>query len=565
MKKILSILILIILFLCTSVYGSEDPVSIELDRDTVPLHGTVNLDLTISGGNAEAPTLPPMSGLSVISSSVFNQTEIINFKVSKSLRYSFILRAEKEGQLTIPPITVLVDGSEYKTKPLELRVTHMESYAPPQRRPRLKIRSFFPFDDDEEEESKPPVSISAKLSKKELYLGEQLIAHVEVTKRYGGNIDSVLRSATNKNLLTEQLKPASIFQKFDSGMPESIERTTYLLYPLKEGELNVDGFILSYSSLGAIEELKTDQEQITVKPLPEVPDRYRSNFTKGVGKFQIHASCDATEVETGKPLLYKLEVTGHGNVSLVELKLPDFPNCRKFDTAEKSEKLIDGDGVVETKTFTTTLIPEKSGELTLPSTKFAFFNPNTGEYYETGSEPISIKVTGKDIKTTPTKSEQVQLGNKKYVGIRNSMHYRSYKIVDWKVALIAILPAIIFLFIKFTGKIKFNTKREKTPLKEFKAAIKSTADPYAAIQTALSEFLKRKLGISENRTTRDLLKMVEEQNVEKSLIDSFMELFDRCDEVRFMGGTSDADPKALLKQAVTVATQADKKIKKVSS
>ena len=78
-------------------------------------------------GSAGEPVIPDMPGFSVgplsrASDSSF--TQIINGRMTKSVTryYRFELTPRAQGNLTIPPITVEVDGQELRTRPLRIRV-----------------------------------------------------------------------------------------------------------------------------------------------------------------------------------------------------------------------------------------------------------------------------------------------------------------------------------------------------------------------------------------------------------------------------------------------------------
>src|SRR5205823_3959014 len=98
-------------------------------------------------------------------------------------------------------------------------------------------------------------------------------------------------------------------------------------------------------------------------------------FKGAVGDYSLNAQLDKQSTSVGQPVTLTLTVSGRGNLkSVPDLPIPSLTNFRTFD-ANAATNIEKKDGQVSgSKVFKTVLIPTASGELTIPSIPFAFFD-----------------------------------------------------------------------------------------------------------------------------------------------------------------------------------------------
>jgi hypothetical protein len=65
---------------------------------------------------------------------------------------------------------------------------------------------------------------------------------------------------------------------------------------------------------------------------------------------------------------------------------------RAFDSQSTTDIGIQGGNMIGTRTIEQVLVPTKSGAFTIPSVQFSYFDPGTGTYQSTNTEPINISV-----------------------------------------------------------------------------------------------------------------------------------------------------------------------------
>ena len=118
------------------------------------LDDTVQYTLSVSGnsaGNAPSPTLPKFENLSVVGTSQSSSFSFINGQTSVSKSFLYTLRPEKTGQAHIGQATININGQNYTTEPIDIKVTKAEGKKT-QPGPQAGARSRFPnawndFDD----------------------------------------------------------------------------------------------------------------------------------------------------------------------------------------------------------------------------------------------------------------------------------------------------------------------------------------------------------------------------------------------------------------------------------
>jgi len=84
----------------------------------------LNYSVNAQGNSFTPPSLGAFSVLSGPNQSSSTQMQIVNGKVTQSVSYTFsyILKAKKEGNFTLDPASITVEGQTYKSNPLKIRI-----------------------------------------------------------------------------------------------------------------------------------------------------------------------------------------------------------------------------------------------------------------------------------------------------------------------------------------------------------------------------------------------------------------------------------------------------------
>ena len=88
--------------------------------------------------------------------------------------------------------------------------------------------------------------------------------------------------------------------------------------------------------------IKADGITIKVDPLPTKP----SNFSGGVGSFNISGQLTKAEVKAGEPVTLRIVIGGTGNLKLIQQPKADFPQSfDKYDTKVTDKTRLTDNGI----------------------------------------------------------------------------------------------------------------------------------------------------------------------------------------------------------------------------
>ncbi|MBI4970951.1 MAG: protein BatD [Candidatus Omnitrophica bacterium] len=147
----------------------------------------------------------------------------------------------------------------------------------------------------------------------------------------------------------------------------------------------------------------------------ELPTRGKpSDFSGSIGRFSFTSSIDKSQVKQNEPVTMALKIEGEGNIeTLQHPAVPDLENFKIYDGESSSQLYKRGSTIVGSKSFEIIFIPDKTGDYTLPSLLFNYFDPVAGEYKATRTPEYRVKVlqgeASPDLKMLPQmKSEALK-------------------------------------------------------------------------------------------------------------------------------------------------------------
>lgn len=137
--------------------------------------------------------------------------------------------------------------------------------------------------------------------------------------------------------------------------------------------------------------LKSEPVKITVTDLPEKDKP--AGYGGAVGNFKVSGKIDKTEITTDDIATLTLNITGSGNLKLIEAPKPELPNgLDTYDPQIKDTVTGRTTTISGTKTITYTITPHTPGDYDMPGVAFTYFNPQTGAYVTEHTEPIKLHV-----------------------------------------------------------------------------------------------------------------------------------------------------------------------------
>ena len=137
--------------------------------------------------------------------------------------------------------------------------------------------------------------------------------------------------------------------------------------------------------------LKSTPVKITVTALPEKDKP--AHYGGAVGNFTISAKIDKQELTTDDVANLTLNITGSGNLKLIEAPKPVLPNGLNtydpqiVDTITGRSTTISGHKIISY-----VITPQTPGDYDIPAIPFTYYNPQTGAYVTDQTQPFKIHV-----------------------------------------------------------------------------------------------------------------------------------------------------------------------------
>lgn len=388
----------------------------DLDRDTVEIDGNLYLTVAVTGDSAgvQEPKLPNLQSFNVYSSGRSQSISIINGKISTSVTFTYVLTPRFLGRQVIPPITVSDGRSTASTQELAVTVVKAQQQ-PQQQRPRPVRQSRAVQQAARSAANRgDQLFLKAETDKKSAYPGEQITISIKfyTAVRLASNPQYV--PPTFKNLIAEDMPPVRGGETDIGGLRYAYSEIKAALFALGPGPAEVrpatvvaqvpdpseldpfdPNFLQKYLAMGVgqggqTREFVSEKLELDIKPLPPGAP---ASFAGAVGNYTISAAADRADARAGEAVNFSVTVAGSGNLkTLVAPKFPELPDFKVFDTMSSLDIKKDGDVISGKKTFTYILVPRSEGRKTLPSVKFAFFDPKAEAYRQLETEPVTISV-----------------------------------------------------------------------------------------------------------------------------------------------------------------------------
>ncbi len=330
-------------------------------------------------GDPALPAIPDAS-ISFLGSS--QQTSMINFKVSRSVVFTYRLRARGAGKISIPAFTVKTDKGD-------LRVAAYTSGA---------VRQA------------PEVNVHGRLlpGSPTVWAGEifPLSYTLDVARRAFNQLGSALEWNATPFIVEDWSKPEpSEFNASGEARLNIIYKTR--AYAKSPGTLTLNAtnqlVNLAVGTVGfglfqqqRIEQISvtSNQPAVTVRPLPAAP----AGFTGAVGQLRLSSKVVPASAAVGEPITWTLELSGTGNWPDIA-GLPSREVSKDFQVIQPQAKRTPAEGKLFDVTLAedVVLVPTKPGTYTLAPVDFTYFDPKTGSYKTLSTPRTTVTVTAPNV------------------------------------------------------------------------------------------------------------------------------------------------------------------------
>jgi len=527
---------------------------------------------------------------------------VINGKSEKKVEYvyTYLITADKEGEFTIPPATVKVDGKIVKSNAIKIKVIKGSG--------KKKSASQGNQIQTSNEISEENLFLRLEVSRNSLYVGESLIATLKVYSRvdlvdfgrskfpaFNGFLAEEIKQPSNVRLNREEYNG----KIYNVGV---LQQT--LLFPQHAGEITIEPFemicvIQQRASSNAFDPFngwfsnghrvnvprKTKPVKITVKNLPDAGKPL--DFRGAVGNITLSTAMTPDTLTANEALTYKVTLQGSGNLKLLEAPKITFPH----DFEVYDPKITrDVRGTSGTVTFEYLVIPRFAGDFSIPALTYSFFDTKTNTYKtlkgkeyvihvlkgnETGNMPATnsavqsfkkedVKMLGEDIRFIKLGNSDLKVKGVRYFG--TLAYWLSY-----------LIPLVLFVvgMLLNRRRIKANADlvrvksktANKMAQKRLRAAMvalkaKNAELFYQEVLKALWGYMSFKLNIEASALNRDnISEHLVQRKMNPELVQQFINVLDHCEYARYAPGTNQGEEmEQVYRDSLTVITKMDKAI-----
>ena len=575
----------------------------------VEVNEQFRLSYTINTQDVDDFNLPELNAFEVDmgpSRSSQSSVQIINGKMTKnsSITYTYILRANQEGDFTIPAATAIIDGEEHQSNSVQIKVLKATSSQQSQsggQAPRMRTQSAGA------QITANDLFIKASVSKKQVYEQEAVLLTYKVyslvnLSQLSGGIPELEGFHVQEIDLPQQ--KSFTMEEYNGKNYGVVVWRQYVLFPQKSGKLkipkvdfdalvvqhnrNIDPFEAFFNGGSSIVEVnkKITAPELTldIQPLPETTQQ----FSGAVGQFRIKSDISTTDLKANEALTLKIIVSGTGNMKLMKTPTVNFPTDFETYDAKISDKTkITKDGAVGEKLFEYIAVPRHPGLYSIPPVEFCYFDTKEKTYKTLKTESFSVNIEKSNLpvantSTNFTQKEDVKLlaSDIRYIHLGDVVMIESGQLFgSVKYVLCFIIPLLTFcsLLIIYRKRAKANAnisrqrnkKANKVAVKRMKRAStllneKQKSEFYDEVLKALWGYIADKLNIPTAELNKDIVKEnLTEAGISNDDIVSLLETINECEFARFSSGnTTLENMRNVYNSATTAINKIENSIKK---
>lgn len=534
-----------------------------------------------------------------------SSTSFVNGKRTSTftLTYTYTLLPNKEGTFTIPAATIKVEGEEYTSNGVRIKVLPPDQ--PVQTNSSSSTTNTQSTSADASHTSADNIFLRTIVSKTRVHEQEVLLL---TYKLYFAGVD-VAQFTNNtrlpefKGFLKQELEMGEIqteLEHYDGRNYQTAVLYRTLLFPQRSGEIIIEPAkfeavlrVRNRAQVRSIFDDFFDSYTTVTKPLSapgatihvdELPAGKPAGFSGGVGRFDISSNISNTELQANEAVTLTITIQGSGNMKLLKTPAVDWPEgFEVYDPKVTNNFKTTAAGVSGTKTIEYLAIPRAGGTYTIPAVQFSYYDIQTDKYTTIQTQDYTLNIAranGEDegtavVNTFVQKEDIQQLGTDIryiYTNELSSQPSRSLSIqfgslMFW---LMYIIPALLaaVLFVIFRKQIKENAditrvrykKANKVAQRRLKAAeqlLKQNRkdDFFEEIERAAWTYLSDRLSVPTAQLNKEnIAQVLSQKGVSQSLIDEVLDVLATAEFARY-APTSDHAMQDLYNNTTKIINQ----------
>ncbi|WP_254712907.1 BatD family protein [Polaribacter sp. NJDZ03] len=581
-------LMLIFCFVTTFVAAQEATLTATVSKNKLAVNQRLRIEFTINkqgGDNFSPPSFTNFKVVGGPSQSVSQSW--INGKTSFSQSYTYIIQPERKGELTIGSASIKISGKTIKTEPIKIIV--------------LDAVDIPKNPNDPNYIAQQNIHLVAEISKSSPYVGEGI--YVEYRLYVSENVsvyDTNVTEAPKYNGFWNQAIKIDNYPvkigKYNGEDYRYIVLQKALLIPTKTGVLTIDpmkmdivigvptgraDFFGNVITRNVQKEFASAKKIINPRSLPL--EGKPTNYKGAVGDFNFNVTLSKGVLKANESSQIKVAVSGKGNLKLFELPEVTTPvELEKYQPERKEKIQINAGGISGEVSDLYTIVPQYKGKYKIPNVSFSYFNPNEKKYHTITTDDFFVDVLdGKELKpaidTNATrKQDVVSTGNNfRYIQTKSNLElvdtddfFKSNLFYILLLLPLITIPIGIFIAKKneersndlIGNKLRKAEKLAKKYLSEAQKQLGKKEAFYEALERALHNYLKAKLGIETADISKEkITEILENKKVESTTIIQFIEVLKHSDMARYSQITN-TEMEAEFERAKQVIVQLDKQL-----
>ena len=505
--------------------------------------------------------------------------QIINGKQSSvsSVTYGYTMMAQKAGTFTLPAITVTVDGKNYRSNTVNIKVVEDDrgggSSASAQGQRSSAAASPSASRSTADRISNKDLFITVTANKSQVYEQEPILLTYRVYTRLdlrqlAGKMPD-LKGFMVKEIPLPQQKLFTL-DTYNGQKYNTTVWSQYVMFPQQTGKLTIpsikfDGVIQFINpNVDLLEEFFNGHSSVVqkkksimapaldieVKPLPDKPE----NFSGAVGNFTIKSIVKTTQPRENESLNLQVQISGTGNVDLIKAPNIQFPS--DFDTyapKQNTQSKLTADGMVGKMTIDYVAVPKHKGTYVIPPVEFTYFDTSSHTYKTIYSDSIKVTVAKGEKNIYSEKQQEILARSDiRYIKSQDIRLHKRHENLFWNrssywlcYAVAFVVFCIVFFCLRrqsiMSGdvqgqRIRGANKAASRRLKKAARLLKEDKSDafYEETLHALQGYVSDKLSIPMSGLTMDSIREAfEEQSVSQELSDAYLKLLNDCEFFRF--------------------------------
>lgn len=578
----------------TSFLGAQVTFEAEVSKKNLGVNERLRIDFKMNqdGDNFNPPDFADFNVIGGPNTQVSNSW--LNGQRSYSKIYSYFLSPKNQGSLTIGSASIQIQGQTYKTDPLKISVGAAVK------------RPNDPNNVDQV--ASENIHLIAEVSKTNPYLNEAITVEYKLYVSSKTGVRDWRESSTpryndfwSQNIDIKGLKIQNTKYKGEDYRYVTLRKT--VLYPQKTGKLEIEPLSLTVlvevptnrrDIFGGVRMAQVNRtitagkKTINVKALPEKGKPL--DFSGAVGDFEFNVITSKTELNASESLQARVEVTGNGNLKLMQLPDLKLPNSLEVYEPEHSENVKTSlNGMQGSVSDNYTIVPQYQGKYPIPPISFSYFDLETESYKRITSGEIVIDVIDGPMNSSNSDNnlansseankKPIVAGENKFAFIKTDADLEPIEsesffksTLFWTSLLTPLLAIPLALAFKrrrderqadvFGNKIRKADRLARKYLSNAKKSLGEKEAFYVALEKALHNYLKAKLHIETSDFSKEKIrKLLLEKGVNESTVQEFDSLLRNCELARYTPITS-VEMKQDYEKAARTISVIDKEIRR---